>query len=197
MSTTNTLINLNETLTETKAKAPRKTTKTVVSKAKVAKIVKAPRTLSERISVPVNQLGVIDQAVVAFERKNLLATLFGGWLGGIVPFAVYLTAHYSVSKTINISGMEVSGAWLWILVIAGLIYSATTVFNWGVSAFSSKAKAFGFVVLLEGVLTFSPEHGLSIAALVTMMLINAVATSCNLIAQRKEARAEARKAAAK
>jgi hypothetical protein len=169
--------------------------KTKSSKLKIVKAKSTPRSTAARFSVPVNQLGVIDQALVAFERQNLLATLFGGWLGGIVPFGVFMTAHYSTMKTFNISGVEVSGAWLWILVAAGLIYSATTVFNWGVSAFSSKSKAFGFVVLLEGILTFSPEYGLAIAALVTMMLINAIATSCNLISQRKEARAEARKAA--
>lgn len=168
--------------------------KTTKSKLKIVKAAK-PRSTAARFSVPVNQLGVIDQALVAFERPNLLATAFGAWLGGIVPFGVFMTAHYSTMKTFSVSGVEVSGAWLWVLVLAGLIYSATTVFNWGVSAFSSKAKSFGFVVLLEGILTFSPEHGLAIAALVTMMIINAIATSCNLISQRKEARAEARKAA--
>lgn len=162
-------------LTETTKKVTRKP-------ATKAKKTAADRPLSSRINVPVNQLGVIDQCVIAFERKNLVATTFGFWLGGIVPFAVYMTAHFSVQ----------TNPLLWVLVIAGLLYSATTVFNWGVSAFSSKIKSVGFVVLLEGILTFSPEHALGIAALLTLMTINAVATACNLIAQRKEARAEAR-----
>ena len=176
--------------------APKK--QLVMDRSKSAKPVSTPkknaltsRPLSARISVPVNQLGVVDQAIVAFERKNLFASLFGVWLGGIVPFGIFMTAHYSVNKSITVSGHQVSGAWLWILVLAGLAYSATTVFKWGTSAFSSKAKSAGFVILLEGILTFSPEHGLAVAALVTMMLINAIATSCNLIAQRKEARQDA------
>ena len=150
--------------------------------AKKTKKVKkaAPRSIASRTTVPVNKLGVIDQCVVAFERRNLLATLFGFWLGGIVPLAVYMTAHYSVQDN----------AYLWALVVAGLVYSATTVYKWGVIAFSSPVKAVGFVVLLEGILTFSPEHFLSITALVTLMAINAIATACNLIAQRKEARKE-------
>lgn len=140
------------------------------------------RSIASRTTVPVNKLGVIDQCVVAFERRNLLATLFGFWLGGIVPLAVYMTAHYSVQ----------ANPYLWVLVVAGLVYSATTVYKWGVIAFSSPVKAVGFVALLEGVLTFSPEHVLSLAALATLMAINAIATACNLIAQRKEARKEAK-----
>ena len=192
-NTSNNLLNLAETVAETNMvtsnDAPAKRIRKTAGKAKK---VSSSRTSAPRFSVPVNQLGVIDQALVAFERKNLLATLFGGWLGGIVPFAVFMTAHYSTTKTLSISGVEVSGAWLWVLVLAGLAYSATTVYKWGVVAFSNKAKAAGFVVLLEGILTFSPEHGLAVAALVTMMLINAIATSCNLVAQRKEARKAAK-----
>lgn len=170
-------------LTETTKKVTRKPATKVKKTA-------ADRPLSSRISVPVNQLGVIDQCVIAFERKNLIATTFGFWLGGIVPFSVYMTAHFSVQ----------ANPFLWVLVIAGLMYSATTVFSWGIgafskpnaSAFATKMKSLGFVVLLEGILTFSPEHVLSIGALLTLMTINAMATACNLIAQRKEARAEAR-----
>ena len=160
------LTNTDNVLFMPKKKAAKRTTKRSSS---------VPRTYS---SVPVNQLGVIDQIVVAFERKNLLATLFGFWLGGIVPFAVYVTAHNSVQAQPS----------LWLLVVAGLIYSATTVFKWGTVAFTSKVKAVGFVVLLEGILTFSPEHGLAIAALATLMVINAIATASNLVANRRQSR---------
>jgi hypothetical protein len=92
-----------------------------------------------------------------------------------------LPAHY---------GVQVHPA-LWVLVLGGLVYSALTVFKWGVAAFSSPVKSVGFVLLLEGTLTFSNEHALALGALAILAFINAVATACNLIAQKKEAKQEA------
>jgi hypothetical protein len=141
----------------------------------VAKVI---RTRAPRVTVPVNELGVVDQIAVAFATNNLFATICGFVLGGIVPVTVFRTAHYSVAEN----------PWLWVLVVGGLIYSAITVFKWGSVAFSSPVKSFGFVVLLEGTLTFSTDHYLAFAALGTLTAINGIATATNLIANRKEAR---------
>ena len=154
----------------------RRIKKTVVKSAKTPKTVNANR--APRTSVPVNELGVVDQIAIAFSSNNLFATICGFILGGIVPVTVFRTAHYSVADK----------PWLWVLVIGGLIYSAITVFKWGQAAFSSTVKSVGFVILLEGTLTFSPDHYLAYAALAVLTMINGVATGVNLVAQKKEAR---------
>ena len=163
--------------------APKRTRRKATPKTR-----KATRPSGPRFSVPVNELGIVDQISVTFRKENAMAALLGSWLGGLVPMGVFWTAHYSVTETLHVSGHEISGAWLWILVFAGLIFSATTVYKWGCAAFNSGPKAFGFVVLVEGMLTFSPEPALSYVALATLVVINAVANACNLVAQRKENR---------
>ena len=69
------------------------------------------------------------------------------------------------------------------LVLGGLAYSAKTVWQWGTVAFQNAFKAFGFVVLLEGVMVTSHILWLSITALVYLMAINGIATGCNLTAK--------------
>ncbi len=152
--------------------------KTTTRKISKKSVVVKTRSSLPRFVVPVNQLGVVDQVTVAFSRNNMLATMFGFILGGVVPAFVYEVGHFEVADR----------PWLWALVIGGLIYSAITVFNWGAAAFSSKFKSFGFVVLVEGVMTLSNDHYVAGAALALLVGINGVATACNLIANRKEAR---------
>lgn len=147
-------------------------------KAAGGKKVVERKSSAPRTSVPVNQLGVVDQVSIAFSSNNLFATICGFVLGGIVPVTVYRTAHYYVA----------ANPFLWALVVGGLIYSAITVYKWGSAAFSSPVKSFGFVLLIEGTLTFSPDQYLALAALAILTVINGVATACNLIAQKKEAR---------
>lgn len=129
-------------------------------------------------AVPVNELGIVDQVSVAFTKHNMIATLLGFILGGMVPAFVFEVGHYEVAAR----------PWMWAFVIGGLIYSAITVFKWGTVFFSSKVKSFGFVVLIEGVMTFSQDHYVGGAALGLLIGINGIATACNLIANRKEAR---------
>jgi hypothetical protein len=167
------LLNINEI--EASVSIAPKSTRSRSSKKthRSSSFVRTPRT-----SIPVNELGVVDQISIAFAKNNLFATLCGFVLGGIVPVTVFRTAHYGVAVN----------PWLWVLVVGGLIYSAITVFKWGTIAFSSAVKSFGFVVLLEGTLTFSPDHALAYAALAVLTAINGVATGVNLVANRKEAR---------
>jgi len=155
------------------------TKRKIVKKAVVAK---TTRVSAPRFLVPVNQLGVVDQVTVAFSKNNMLATIFGFILGGIVPAFVYEVGHFEVADR----------PWLWLLVIGGLLYSAITVYKWGAAAFSSELKSAGFVVLVEGVMTLSNDHYVSGAALGLLIAINKVATACNLIANRKESRKDAR-----
>jgi hypothetical protein len=119
-----------------------------------------------------NSTGIVDQVRTSFARRNLLATMIGLPIGGFVPFGTYTVAHGEISG--NTDPML-------ILVACGLLYSATTVFQWGRMAFKgSTVKALGFAGLVEGIMTFSGQQALSIAALVILIGINAIATGCAL-----------------
>ena len=88
---------------------------------------------------------VVSQVKASFKPHNRLATMMGFLLGGFVPIASYVVAHYEVSRTVEVWAQLSS-----YLVLGGLVYSATTVYAWGTMAFRSGVKATGFVVLLEG-----------------------------------------------
>jgi len=73
-----------------------------------------------------------------------------------------------------------------LLILGGLVFSATSVVRWGYQAFGhSWAKAIGFVVLVEGTLILSPIQWLSIGALIYLVLINAVATGTTLALDKR------------
>lgn len=113
-------------------------------------------------------LGVGDQVRIALRPKNRLEALCGLVLGGFVPVATFVTAH---------------GGWTWmtaVLVVGGLVFSAKTVFDWCSLAFGERAKALGFVLLIEGVMVASPVRWLSLAALALLVGINGTSTGCRL-----------------
>jgi hypothetical protein len=121
------------------------------------------------------ELGVVGQVREAVKRKNRLAATLGALIGGGVPVASYQLAHAEIDPSRALWAQL--PAWL---VLGGLLNSALTVFHWARSAFGSGAKALGFAVLLEGVLTFSRTPWLSIGALVYLVAINATATGVRL-----------------
>jgi len=128
-------------------------------------------------------LGIVDQVKEAAKKTNRIATVAGFVLGGFVPTASFTLAHFEVNAS--------QPLWLQmptLLVLAGLIYSAKTVFDWAKIAFKHPAKAVGFVTLLEGVMTFSHTHWLSAVALALLVGINGIATGCNLALDTKAAR---------
>jgi hypothetical protein len=124
------------------------------------------------------RLGVVEQVRLASQREHRLAGLCGFLLGGFVPLATYVVSHVEYDR---------AQAWYaqmaTLLILGGLLYSARTVYDWGKLAFSVPAKAAGFVLLLEGVMTFSASHWLGVAALVYLMVINGVATATRLVLQ--------------
>lgn len=132
----------------------------------------------------VTQLSIVEQVREAGKRQNRMATAAGFILGGFVPSASFILAHYEVDPQ--------SPLWLQmpaLLVLAGLVYSAKTVFDWARVAFKNPAKAVGFVVLLEGVMTFSTTVALAYVALALLVAINGIATGCNLALDTKAAKA--------
>lgn len=122
---------------------------------------------------------VVEQVRTAMKPRNRLAAAMGFLLGGFVPLASFVLAHYEVDP----------GAAIWTqlpaaLVLGGLTYSAKTVYDWGRLAFELPVKALGFVVLLEGVMVASSTPWLAFTALGYLIGINGVATGCTLAARR-------------
>ena len=129
-------------------------------------------------AINMKNMGVLDQVSQAVKPVNRLAFMVGFMLGGFIPVASYTVCHQECAAEPQ----------LWVLVVAGLCYSAFTVFQWAKIAFKHPAKALGFVVLMEGVIMFSHTTWLSVTALGFLVTINGIATATNLISDRKIAR---------
>lgn len=134
-------------------------------------------------------LGVVAQVILACRSENRLAALLGALLGGFVPVASFVLAHYEIDPARP----------LWsqlppLLVVGGLCYSATSVYQWAQLAFGSGFKALGFCILLEGVMTTSGTPWLALAALGYLVAINSIATGCRLALSRASKRVATRKA---
>ena len=122
------------------------------------------------------RLTVVCQIKRAFKPGARLAAFLGVWLGGIVPLATWWLIHFEVARQWR----------LWALVAGGLLYSAPTVYAWIRAAYGSVVKAVGFVVLMEGLMTFAQTLWLSIAGLVILVFINAVFSACALQVRKEE-----------
>jgi hypothetical protein len=131
----------------------------------------------------VSAVSVVSQVRSALRPEARLATALGFALGGFVPLATYVAWHLDRVTADTWYSQPAS-----YIVGGGLLFSARTVYAWASSAFRSPAKALGFVVLLEGVMSFSGVQWLALAALAYLVAINGVATGCNLSAHAKPAR---------
>lgn len=116
--------------------------------------------------------GIVEQVRVALSPAHRLATMIGAALGAIVPLSTFVVLHGELGE------LDTDPRWL--VVIGGLLYSATTVYRWGRLAFASPIKAVGFTVLVEGVMTLSTQTWLAVLALSYLCVINAVATGVTL-----------------
>jgi hypothetical protein len=125
------------------------------------------------LRVAQGDLSIVEQVRSATREGHRLALACGMLLGGFVPLATYILAHGEVAADPR----------KWALVGGGLLFSATSVFEFGREAFRSLLKALGFVVLVEGVMIWSATEPLSLAALALLVAINAIATGTNLALQ--------------
>lgn len=114
---------------------------------------------------------VVGQIKLAFSHP--LPLLIGALIGALVPLATYTVGHHELAAAgwASVPGM---------IVVGGCLFSAITVYKWGARAFDSALKAAGFVVLSEGVMTFSSTPWLSLLVLGFLIAINAVANGANL-----------------
>lgn len=90
-----------------------------------------------------------------------------------MPLASYMEIHFEVGHHPQ----------LWFLVAGALAYSAISVYTWAVEAFHYQLKALGFVVLLEGTMTFCSILWLSLAGLAILMILNAITAAVTLQAR--------------
>lgn len=124
---------------------------------------------------------VIGQIKLAF--ANPLPLIIGALLGALVPLATYTVGHAELEAA---GWSSVPGA----IVVGGCLFSAITVYKWGRRAFDCAFKALGFVVLSEGVMTFSHTPWLSVLVLSFLVAINAVANGANLAVAYLDAEAQ-------
>jgi hypothetical protein len=114
--------------------------------------------------------------------RSPLALTLGAALGGLVPASTYVVAH--CGELVRVEGGTIAAASCehpgWLLVLGGLLFSAKTVYTWTAAAFADRAKALGFVVLVEGALLLSPSPVLSYVALAYLVAINALGTGARL-----------------
>jgi len=115
-------------------------------------------------------MNVVEQMRRAFASGHRLSGLMGLILGGFIPVAVYSLVHVEVA----------THPLFWAMVVGGLAYSAISVFTWAKQAFHMGIKALGFVLLLEGTVTFATERWLGLSGLVILIVINGVSAAVAL-----------------
>ena len=108
--------------------------------------------------------------------KQVAIGIIGAALGAFIPCASYQLSRHECGTY----------PWLWILVAGGFLFSSFTVFDWAKTAFGHSVKAFGFVILTEGVLVLCHTEWLSIGGLIILAALNATATASNLLRDRTE-----------
>ncbi len=124
--------------------------------------------------------------------QNPAATLLGAVLGGIIPWFAREVLHGEVSSATDPR----------LLIVVGcMAFSMATVYGFGLATFRSGWRAVGFCAAVEGVAVFARTPRIWLAALLVLILINAVATGCKIALSRGEtlrrrARAAQRRGAA-
>lgn len=126
-------------------------------------------------AIPPGSLGVVDQVRLALRPRSRLAFGIGLLLGAFVPLATFVISHTELDLARPLWAQLPA-----LFVAGGLLFSAVTMYGWGKLAFLQRAKALGFVLLLEGTMVTSHTHWLALGALCYLCAINGVATACNL-----------------
>jgi hypothetical protein len=124
----------------------------------------APKTRKQVTAAPIK----INAA-----QKRTIGQIMASVAAGFLPIASFVMAHYE-SKTNPL---------LWVLVAAALMFSAPTLADWANKWSGNKYKAWGFTILLEGVMVASHTEWLSFAGLIILVAINA--TNAYQLAARK------------
>ena len=132
---------------------------------------------------------VTRQLTLACQKENRLAVTIAALMGCVVPLMVGFVSHalpsvYSLTSPVF---------WTLALMCAGgCAFSFKSVYQWGVLAFSDRAKAIGFAFLLEGMLVMSGMVELTTIQVLGyvaqgyLVLINAISCGTSLITNSRE-----------
>jgi hypothetical protein len=125
-----------------------------------------------------------------FQKGNRLAAAAGTVGGSAIPLGVFSIVH-----TLPEGLMQRVG--LLSVATGGLVFSARSVYDMGMSFFQARSKALGFVVLMEGVMSLAQllrvswvAWSASIFALTVLMAANGVSTAVNLVSEDRRSRHE-------
>lgn len=135
--------------------------------AKLAKVEKeltaAVRGEGKAKATKPRKLATASPIKVSAAQKRTIGQFSAALASGFLPIASYMIAHYE----------SATNPMLWILVAAALLFSAPSVAGWALKWTGNTYKAWGFTVLLEGVLVASHTQWLSLIGLGILVLINA------------------------
>lgn len=143
--------------------------KTVAVKTDKPVASKAPTSRKQPTAVPIK----LNAA-----QKRTIGQVMAAVASGFLPIASYVMAHIESAQN----------SLLWVLVAAALTFSAPTLAEWAKKWCGGSAKAWGFTILLEGVMVFSHTLWLSYAGLAILIAINA--SNAYQLAARKEVKVE-------
>lgn len=137
-------------------------------------------------------IDVVSQLECAIRRPQ--AALIGALVGGLVPWFARSLAHEQLPATWSAGHRGLAVVML--LVILGCsVFSALSVYKFGLATFGDARKAVGFAIALEGVMVVS--HGVTSAvALAALVLINALGNGAT-IALARDATCKRRESAAR
>lgn len=100
--------------------------------------------------------------------SNKVETLLASLAASFIPVGVFIVSHKALEQPI-------AQSWpLWILSLAGLIYSIPSVVSWATTWTGSKYKSIGFTIMLEGLMVGSGEMWLSVISLLLLGGVNAM-----------------------
>ncbi|HSX23210.1 MAG TPA: hypothetical protein VLE97_10605, partial [Gaiellaceae bacterium] len=135
---------------------------------------------------------IVSQVECAIRHPQ--ATLIGALVGGLVPWFARTLAHHEVPSAWEAGNTGLASAML-AVVLGCAVFSALTVYKFGLASFGDRRKALGFTLALEGVMLVS-SGATSNAALAVLILINAVANG-SVIALSRAATCKQREAGAR
>lgn len=130
-------------------------------------------------------VSIVEQVSQITIPRNRAAFVIGAIVGAFVPVAVFALAGHVMGEhhnPVTAWNESTENRYLLVMIAAGCLFSAKSVFGWGLSAFAGdRFKALGYVALIEGAMIFSPFLWLRILAGCYLLAINAIATGANLM----------------
>jgi len=156
---------------------------------------KTTRKHSRRHPSPVHSVDIVSQLECAIQHPQ--ATLIGALVGGLVPWFARTLAHEQLPAAWTAGNYGLAIVML-MVVLGCSLFSALSVYKFGLATFGDVRKAIGFALAIEGVMLVA--HGAtSVVALTVLILINALGNGSVIALARaatcKRREADARRAA--